>query len=98
MNAPDEYVQGFFKYGQAMLKAYSGLGSAAKLPTAGTTLELTRAVGNYVERQAALSTGTLAAGAGKGLQPVVDAASNDRRFHGEKWNTHPWFSLLKQNY
>src|SRR4051812_29043962 len=99
-NVPDEYVQGFYKSGQAMLQSFTGLGSAAKPPTPGTAIELTRVVTSYWEKQAKLWTGSIAAGAGAGkdLQPVVDAEWGDRRFHGEQWNSHPWFSLLKQNY
>src|SRR5262245_53024151 len=97
-SAPDEYVQGFFKSGQAMLQAYTGLWAAAKPPTAGTARELTRVAGSYWERQAALWTRSLAAGTGNGQQPVVDAERGDRRFHGERWSSHPWFNLLKQSY
>ena len=83
-----------------MLQAFTGLGSAAKPPTPETARELTRVVANYWEKQAALWTRTLAAGAGAGkdLQPVVDAERGDRRFHGEQWSSHPWYSLLKQTY
>ena len=99
-NAPDEYVQGFFKSGKAMLQSFTGLGSAAKPPTPETARELTRMVANYWEKQALLWTRSLAAGAGAGkdLQPVVDAERGDRRFHGEQWSSHPWFNLIKQNY
>ena len=97
-NVPDEYVQGFFKSGQAMLQAFTGLGSAAKPPTAEAARELTSVYAKYWERQATLWTRTLAAGGGKDLQPVVDAERGDRRFHGEQWSGHPWFNLLKQNY
>ena len=83
-----------------MLQAFTGLGSAAKPPTPETARELTRMVASYWEKQAALWTRSLAAGtgAGKDLQPVVDAERGDRRFHGEQWRANPWYSLLKQTY
>ena len=99
-NVPDEYVQGFLKSGQAMFQSFTGLGSASKPPTPETARKLTPVVANYWEKQALLWTRSLAAGTGTGkdLQPVVDAERGDRRFHGEQWSNHPWFSLLKQNY
>ena len=75
-----------------------GAGHGGKPPTAGTTRELTRVVTTYWEKQALLWASTLAAGAGKGLQPVVDSERGDRRFHGDQWSSHPWFNFLKQNY
>ena len=97
-NAPDEYVQGFFKSGQALLQASTGLGWGAKLPSQESTREFTRLASSYWGKQAGLWAEWLAAGAGKDLQPVVDAERGDRRFHGEQWSKHPWFNLLKQNY
>ncbi|MBA2961927.1 MULTISPECIES: class I poly(R)-hydroxyalkanoic acid synthase [Ramlibacter] len=97
-NAPDEYVQGFFKSGRAMVQAYTGLWSAAKPPTQETAVELARVSGTYWERQATLWTRSLAAGAGNEVPTVVDAERGDRRFHGELWSKNPWFNLLKQNY
>src|SRR5688572_25518970 len=88
-NAPDEYVQGCFKSGQALLQAFTGVGSGSNLA---------RVVANHWERQAALWSRTLVAGAGNDVQPVVAAEAGDRRFHGGQWTSHPWFSLLKQNY
>ncbi len=97
-NAPDEYVQGFFKSGQAMLKALTGPGSGTKMPAAETRRELTRAVVSYWAKQATLWSRALTADAGNDLLAVVDAERGDRRFHGEQWSNHPWFNLLKQSY
>jgi polyhydroxyalkanoate synthase len=54
-----------------------------------TTLD--RSFARYWEKQSALWTRTLS---GDAATPAADA---DRRFQGEQWS-HPWFSLLKQNY
>src|SRR5438128_423937 len=97
-NAPDEYVQGLFKSGQVMLQAFTGLGTAVKPPTPGSTLGLSRVIADYWESQTLLWTRTLTAGSGKDLQSVVEGANGDRRFHGKQWSSHPWFNLLKQNY
>jgi polyhydroxyalkanoate synthase len=57
-----------------------------------------RSLTSYYEKQTALWTSTLSAGAGNKLPPVVEADRGDRRFHGERWSSHPWFNLLKQTY
>jgi polyhydroxyalkanoate synthase subunit PhaC len=97
-NMPDEYMQGFFKSGQSMLAAFTGLGSAALPPGMRTTTALGRSLASYYEKQTALWTRTLSAGAGNNFLPVVEADRGDRRFHGEQWSNHPWFNLLKQSY
>jgi polyhydroxyalkanoate synthase subunit PhaC len=97
-NMPDEYLQGFFKSGPSMLEAFTGLGSAALPPGMSSTTALGRSLTSYYEKQAALWTSTLSGGAGDKLLPVVEADRGDRRFHGERWSSHPWFNLLKQSY
>ena len=56
-------------------------------------------VASYWEKQARCGRARLLrAGVGKDRQPVVDAERGDRRFHGEQWSGHPWYSLLQQTY
>ncbi|MCY3995149.1 MAG: class I poly(R)-hydroxyalkanoic acid synthase [Rhodobacter sp.] len=50
----------------------------------GKTLE------HYVEVQKALATGSAA--------KDVEDATNDRRFSGEMWSAHPYFSFVRQQY
>ncbi len=63
-----------------------------------TKLALGRVCADYGVKQATLWTKTLFAGAGMKLPDVVEADRTDRRFQGERWSEHPWFSLLKQSY
>ena len=101
---PDEFVQGFFKAGASLMRAFGAGGDAGNGAAEGQPLAwplsntpLAQAQAHYWQQQMALWTGLLAAG-GKAGEPVVAAERGDRRFHGEDWSGHPWYSLLKQTY
>ncbi|HEY2254096.1 MAG TPA: class I poly(R)-hydroxyalkanoic acid synthase [Variovorax sp.] len=97
-NVPDEFVQGFFKSGASLLKAFGGaglpVGPADRVPG---HAQLAQAQAHYWQQQMALWMGMLASGGAK-PEAVVDAERGDRRFQGEGWSGSPWYSLLKQNY
>ena len=100
-NMPDEFVQGFFKSGQSLLKAFggghggspSGAWHAPALPLAPLQMQ---AQTRYWEQQMTLWSGILTGASGPGREPVVASERGDRRFHADAWRDNPWYSLLKQ--
>jgi polyhydroxyalkanoate synthase len=98
-NLPDEFLQGFFKAGQSLVKSFSGLhgdSPAGAGNAAGTALAQAQA--HYWQQQMALWVGMVSSATGKGAEPVVAPERGDRRFNAEEWRDNPWYSLLKQTY
>src|SRR4051812_48712858 len=99
-NMPDEYVQGFFKAGQNLMRALTpasatiGTGSeSVSLAGAAPLVELQL---NYFQQQLALWARMMAAPVGS--EPVVAPERGDRRFNAAEWRDNPAYSLLKQSY
>ena len=113
-HVPDEFVQGFYKAGQALWGSFM---SNAARQTAATDSEASQrlqqtpwplalpAAGplqqlqqQYFQQQLALWMNMLASASGRSAEPVAAAERGDRRFHGEQWRGLPWYDLLKQTY
>jgi polyhydroxyalkanoate synthase len=98
-NMPDEFVRGFFKSGQALLQAYTGVaGDAPATPAKLPGLAIAQAQAHYWQQQMALYMGMVASFAGKPPEPTVLPERGDRRFNADAWRDNPWYSLLKQTY
>src|SRR5579859_7624165 len=98
-NMPDEFVQGFFKSGQSLLHAFTGMSGDAPA-SAGSTpvLALAQAQAHYWQQQMALYMGMVASATGKTPEPTVRPERGDRRFSADAWNDNAWYSMLKQTY
>ncbi len=101
-NMPDEFVQGFFKSGQTLLQAYTGVvghaGDAPSVPANQPALALAQAQAHYWQQQMALYMGMMARATGMTTEPTVAPERGDRRFSSDAWRDNPWYSLLKQTY
>ena len=100
-NMRGEFVQGFFKSGQNLLHAFTGMSgdsraSAENAPV--PALALAQAQAHYWQQQMALYMGMVASATGKTPEPTVRPERGDRRFNADAWNDNTWYSLLKQTY
>jgi polyhydroxyalkanoate synthase len=100
-NMPDEFVQGFFKSGQSLLHAFTGMSSdvpasAGSAPV--PALALAQAQAHYWQQQMALYMGMVASATGTTPAPTVQPEHGDRRFKADAWNDNAWYSLVKQTY
>jgi polyhydroxyalkanoate synthase subunit PhaC len=104
-NMPDEFVQGFIKSAQMLMRAFPGVpgSTVAHADSADSTakppaLALAEAQANYWRQQMALYMGMVTSVTGKTPEPTVLPGRGDRRFNAEAWRDNPWYSLLKQSY
>jgi polyhydroxyalkanoate synthase len=100
-NTPDEFVQGFFKSGQSLMQAFTGMpaaGEASKSSSAAPGTSLPALQARYWQQQMALWMGMWAKAAGQSREPVTAPERGDRRFHTDAWRDNPWYSVLKETY
>ncbi|MDR3455465.1 MAG: class I poly(R)-hydroxyalkanoic acid synthase [Rhodoferax sp.] len=98
-NMPDEFVQGFLKSGQNLLRGFTGALGDSPAGAAGTpAASLAQVQARYWEQQMTLWMGMLASASGNAGEPVVAPERGDRRFNVAEWRDNPAYSLLKQTY
>ena len=96
-NMPDEYVQGFFKAAQSLLRTSTpSPAPAGEVSTPSRAAPLAELQVNHFQQQLALWA-RMMSGAGAG-EPLVAPERGDRRFNAAEWRENPAYSLLKQSY
>jgi polyhydroxyalkanoate synthase len=87
---------------QAWTQAVSSAGPAVddRAPPNPQASALVQASARYCDQQSALWRAWLSSGADgqRQMPPVTTPEPNDRRFAGDDWTHHAWFSTLKQSY
>ena len=100
-SVPEEFIQGFFKSGQSLTKAFTGVRPGGEAPAEGDAapkLTLPELQARYWQQQLELWLSMLGSGIGPSRDPVVVPDRGDRRFNADEWRNNPWYNLLRQEY